>query len=154
MPSRYIIGIDLGTTNCVVAYVDTQTPDGEEPTIQLFPIPQLVSPGNVEERDLLPSFLYVPGTQELPQGSLVLPWADDMPFAVGVFAWTQGAEVPGRLISSAKSWLCHVGVDQTAPILPWGAENKNGELQKMSPLEVSAQYLLLCRMADDAGKAP
>ena len=85
-PSRYIIGIDLGTTNCVVAYVDMQTPDGEEPTIQLFQIPQLVSPGNMGERDLLPSFLYVPGTQELPQGSLVLPWADDMSFAVGIFA--------------------------------------------------------------------
>ena len=156
MSSRYIIGIDLGTTNCVVAYVDTQTPDGEEPTIQLFPIPQLVSPGNVEECDLLPSFLYVPGKQELPEGSLVLPWAADTPFAVGTFARIQGAEVPGRLISSAKSWLCHVGHvedDRTAPILPWGADDKNGELQKMSPLEVSAQYLLHLRQAWNASMA-
>ena len=151
--SRYIIGIDLGTTNCVVAYVDTQTPEGEEPTIQLFPIPQLVSAGNVEEDDLLPSFLYVPGKQELPAGSLVLPWTEDMPFAVGTFARIQGAEVPGRLISSAKSWLCHVGIDRTAPILPWGAEDKNGELQKMSPLEVSAQYLLHIRQAWNASMA-
>ena len=147
MSSRYIIGIDLGTTNCVVAYVDTQPPDGTEPTIQLFSIPQLVSPGNVEECDLLPSFLYVPGKKELPEGSLVLPWADDMPFVVGTFARSQGAAVPGRLISSAKSWLCHVGVDRTAPLLPWGAEDNEAELQKMSPLEVSAQYLLHIRQA-------
>ena len=156
LSSRYIIGIDLGTTNCVVAYVDTQTPDETQATIQLFPIPQLVSPGNVEESDLLPSFLYVPGKQELPEGSLVLPWADDvsdMPFAVGTFARIQGAEVPGRLISSAKSWLCHVGVDRTAPILPWGADDKNGDLQKMSPLEVSAQYLLHIRQAWNASMA-
>lgn len=145
MPSpRYIVGIDLGTTNCVVAYVDTQTPDTENPPIQLFHIPQLVTPGNVEERDLLPSFLYLPTSREFPAGSLNLPWTDDLPFAVGLLARTRGAEVPGRLISSAKSWLCHVGVDRTAPILPWGGGE---DLKKMSPLEVSAQYVSHLRQA-------
>lgn len=142
--SRYIIGIDLGTTNCVVAYVDTHSVDAEHPEIQLFHIPQLVTPGNVEDRDLLPSFLYLPTARDFPAGSLTLPWTDEQPFAVGVLARTRGAEVPGRLISSAKSWLCHVGVDRTAPILPWGGGD---ELKKMSPLEVSAQYLSHIRQA-------
>src|SRR5581483_10764521 len=146
-PSRFIVGIDLGTTNCVVAYVDTQTPDAENPPIQLFHIPQLVTPGNVEERDLLPSFLYLPASREFPAGSLILPWTEDLPFAVGTLARTRGAEVPGRLISSAKSWLCHVGVDRTAPILPWGGGE---DLKKMSPLEVSAQYLSHLRQAWNA----
>ncbi|MBM4257441.1 MAG: Hsp70 family protein [Deltaproteobacteria bacterium] len=145
MPSpRYIVGIDLGTTNCVVAYVDTQTSETDNPPIQLFHVPQLVTPGNVEERDLLPSFLYLPTAREFPAGSLTLPWSDDLPFAVGTLARTRGAEVPGRLISSAKSWLCHVGVDRTAPILPWGGGE---DLKKMSPLEVSAQYLAHLRLA-------
>ena len=145
MPSpRYIVGVDLGTTNCVVAYVDTQTPDNENPPIQLFHIPQLVTPGNVEERDLLPSFLYLPASREFPAGSLNLPWTDELPFVVGMLARTRGAEVPGRLISSAKSWLCHVGVDRTAPVLPWGGGE---DLKKMSPLEVSAEYLSHVRLA-------
>ena len=145
MPSpRYIVGLDLGTTNCVVAYVDTQTPDTDNPPIQLFHIPQLVTPGNVEERDLLPSFLYLPASREFPAGSLNLPWAEELPFAVGMLARTRGAEVPGRLISSAKSWLCHVGVDRTAPILPWGGSD---DVKKMSPLEVSAQFLSHVRSA-------
>ncbi|MGE0826727.1 MAG: Hsp70 family protein [Candidatus Binatia bacterium] len=134
---RYIVGIDLGTTNSVVAYVDTLA-DNEPPKIELFRIPQLVAPGDVEEREGLPSFLYLPASREFPEGSLQLPWADDRSFVVGTLARTRGAEVPGRLIASAKSWLCHVGVDRTAPILPWGGGD---DLEKMSPLEVSAQYL-------------
>ncbi len=141
---RYIIGIDLGTTNCVIAYVDTQATDLERPEIKLFRIPQLVAPGNVEERETLPSFLYLPTGHEFPAGSLTLPWADDLPFAVGALARTRGAEAPARLISSAKSWLCHVGVDRTAPILPWGSGD---DLKKMSPLEVSSQYLVHIRNA-------
>ena len=144
---RYIVGIDLGTTNCVTAYVDTQAPDTEHPVIQLFQTPQLVTPGNVEERDMLPSFLYLPAGREFPAGSLTLPWAEELPFVVGMLARTRGAEVPGRLISSAKSWLCHVGVDLTAPILPWGGGD---DLKKMSPLEVSAQYLVHLRQAWNA----
>lgn len=142
--SRYIVGIDLGTTNCVVAYLDTQTTDVDHPDIQLLRLPQLVTPGNVEEREMLPSFLYLPGASDFPSGSLMLPWADNLPFVVGTLARTRGAEVPGRLIASAKSWLCHVGVDRTAPILPWGGAE---DLQKMSPLEVASHYLLHIRNA-------
>ncbi|MGE0681756.1 MAG: Hsp70 family protein [Candidatus Binatia bacterium] len=142
--SRYIVGIDLGTTNCVVAYIDTQTTDFDHPDIQLLRLPQLVTPGNVEEREMLPSFLYLPSASDFPSGSLILPWADNPPFVVGTLARTRGAEVPGRLISSAKSWLCHVGVDRTAPILPWGGAE---DLKKMSPLEVASHYLLHIRNA-------
>lgn len=142
--SRYIVGIDLGTTNCVVAYVDTHLPETDHPAIQFLSIPQLVAPGDIEGRELLPSFLYLPSPREFPSGSLRLPWAQEVPFVVGVFARTRGAEVPGRLIASAKSWLCHVGVDRTAPLLPWGGAE---DVSKMSPLEVSAQYLLHIRHA-------
>lgn len=142
--ARYIVGIDLGTTNCVVAYADVSSLDLEPPTIQLLPVPQLVAPGNVEERDMLPSFLYLPTSNEFPSGSLTLPWAEDNAVAIGTLARARGAEVPGRLISSAKSWLCHVGVDRTAPILPWGGGD---DLKKMSPLEVSSSYLMHIRQA-------
>ena len=141
---RYIVGIDLGTTNCVVAYIDTHATDLDHPDIQLLRLPQLVSPGNVEEREMLPSFLYLPSASDFPSGSLTLPWDDNLPFAIGTLARTRGAEVPGRLISSAKSWLCHVGVDRTAPILPWGGAE---DLKKMSPLEVASQYLIHIRQA-------
>jgi molecular chaperone DnaK (HSP70) len=137
--TRYIVGIDLGTTNSVVAYVDTESKPQDAPPIQIFPIPQLVNPGVVEERNILPSFLYIPGEHDLPEGALRLPWAEDLPFAVGELAQKRGAEVPMRLVSSAKSWLCHLGVDRTAPILPWGAPE---EVRKMSPLTVSAHYLI------------
>ena len=142
--SRYIVGIDLGTTNSVVAYVDTQD---EELPIRILRIPQLTTPGNVEERTTLPSFLYIPTKQEFPEGSLALPWTDELSFAVGTLARTRGAEVPGRLISSAKSWLCHTGMDRTTPILPWDGGN---EVRKMSPLEVAAQYLAHIRQAWNA----
>lgn len=137
--ARYVVGIDLGTTNCAVAYVDTENSTEEKIDIQLFRIPQLVAPGVVEERDLLPSFLYLPSEHDFPQGSLRLPWAESVPFVIGELAQKRGAEVPGRLISSAKSWLSHIGVDRSAPILPWGAGD---DVKKMSPIAASAQYLL------------
>ena len=141
---RYIVGIDLGTTNCVVAYIDTQTADSDHPDIQLLRLPQLVAPGDVEEREMLPSFLYLPSGSDFPAGSLALPWQEESSCVVGALARARGAEAPGRLIASAKSWLCHVGVDRTAPILPWGGAE---DLKKMSPLEVSSQYLRHIREA-------
>ncbi len=144
--SRYIVGIDLGTTNCVIAYADTENQETDETEIHLLRIPQLVAPGVVEERDLLPSFLYLPPEHELSAGGWRLPWAEEASFVVGEFARDRGGEVPDRLISSAKSWLCHIGVDRTAPILPWGGVE---ELHKMSPLEVSAQYLMHVRNSWD-----
>jgi hypothetical protein len=137
--SRYVIGIDLGTTNSAVAYIDTRKyPAGGAGIIQPFAIPQLIAEHEIAERQGLPSFLYLSPGHELPAGSLHLPWAEDRDFAVGEFARIQGAKVPGRLISSAKSWLCHSGVDRKAPILPWGDV---GQVPKRSPVEASALYL-------------
>ncbi len=138
--SRYLVGIDLGTTNCAVAYIDT----ARSAAVQHFPIPQLVNEATVASLPTLPSFLYLPGTHDLPAGSLALPWDRDRDYAVGLFARTQGARVPGRLVSSAKSWLCHPDVDRSAAILPWGGPP---EMKKLSPVEVSARYLLHIREA-------
>lgn len=137
---RYIIGIDLGTTNSAVAFVDLaeSDPGAPPPPIQIFAIPQLIAPGELGERPVLPSFLYLPGAYELPAGSAALPWAPERSYIVGEFAREQGARVPGRLVASAKSWLAHAGVDRTAPILPWGA---NEEVAKVSPIEASRRYL-------------
>ncbi len=134
--SRFVVGIDLGTTNCAVAYYDTGA--GDSPTLQPLKIPQVVQSGVVEERPLLPSFLYLPGPNEQPAGSLDLPWASKRDYCVGEFARNFGSQVPTRLVASAKSWLCHPGVDRRAPILPWKAP-ENG--RKVSPLEAATYYL-------------
>src|SRR5690349_10265256 len=121
-PSRYVVGIDLGTTNSAAAYVDTeQSPDA----VQTFAVPQLTAPGVVEARETLPSFHYESAAGEFAPGALRLPWSAADPkgtepnFAVGLFARDHGETVPGRLVASAKSWLCHAGVDRTAELLPW-----------------------------------
>lgn len=138
--SRYVVGIDLGTTNCAVAYVDT----AKSLTVHHFPIPQLVKEATVTSLPTLPSFLYLPGAHDLPPGSLALPWDRERGYVVGRLAQLQGARVPGRMITSAKSWLSHSAVDRTAAILPWGALP---EVRKLSPVEVSARYLLHIREA-------
>jgi molecular chaperone DnaK (HSP70) len=107
--SRYIVGIDLGTTNCAVAYVDTKGRERPAADIRLFETPQLVAPGEAAARPMLPSFLYLPGPHDLPPGATRLPWSEDSDRIVGEFARTQGAKVPGHLVASAKSWLCHPG---------------------------------------------
>ncbi|MFH1672562.1 MAG: Hsp70 family protein [Pseudomonadota bacterium] len=137
-PSKYIVGIDLGTTNCAVAYADILGKEGEEPKIRLFRIPQVVAPGTVDERELIPSFSYHPAEGELPEGSLNLPWQDEVNFVAGTFARERGAEVPDRLISSSKSWFSVAGVDPTAPLLPWGAAE---EILHISPIEASSRLL-------------
>jgi hypothetical protein len=135
--SRYIVGIDLGTTNSALAYIDTTAePEAQRPA--LLAIPQVVQTGVVEDRSLLPSFLYLPKPGEVPAGSLKLPWAADRDFAVGEYARKQGTLVETRLVSSAKSWLCHEGVDRKAAILPYRAGDDD---RKMSPVEASKLYL-------------
>ncbi len=135
--SRYIVGIDLGTTNCAVAYVDTRGRERPTAAIQAFAVPQLVAPGETAPRPMLPSCLYLPGGHELPPGAARLPWNDGADTIVGEFARIQGARVPAHLVSSAKSWLCHPGVDREAAILPWGAAV---EARKVSPVEASAAF--------------
>jgi len=89
-------------------------------------------------RPVLPSFTYIPGAHDLPPGSTALPWAPERTYLVGEFAREQGIRVPERLVSSAKSWLSHSGVDRTAPILPWGADEG---IERISPVEASRRYL-------------
>ncbi len=136
--SHYLVGIDLGTTNCAVAYVDTHGKERPAADIRNFPVPQLVAPGETAPRAMLPSFLYLPGQHELPAGAARLPWSEEAEAIVGEFARFQGAKVPSRSVSSAKSWLCHPGIDREADILPWGSPP---EVKKVSPVEASADYL-------------
>ena len=143
--SRYVVGLDLGTTNSAMAYVDTE----ERPRcIHTFAVPQIVAPGQIEARDTLPSFHYQPADGEFPAGSMRLPWQkNNAGFFVGHFARDHGTLVPGRMIASAKSWLCHNGVDRTADLLPWqGAE----DVDRLSPVAVSSRYLQHFREAWDA----
>ncbi|HEX6625502.1 MAG TPA: Hsp70 family protein, partial [Pyrinomonadaceae bacterium] len=146
MDTRYIVGIDLGTTNSALAQFDTAAPE-EEARIAVEPVPQLVNPNEVEERTLLPSFLYVPGEMDFPKGALALPWEREPQVFAGELARKRGAENPVRLVASAKSWLSYAAVNRAAPILPWGAPE---EVRKLSPVEVSAQYLAHLRQAWDA----
>jgi hypothetical protein len=135
---RFAVGIDLGTTNCALSYVDREGSAGEEIVQALLPIPQLTAPGAVEERPVLPSFLYLPHPQEFKDGDLRLPWGDPSGTISGELARGVGAGTPIRLVCSAKSWLCHPEVDSRAPILPAGAPD---EVPKVSPLDATIRYL-------------
>src|SRR4029453_6664152 len=134
MPPRYLVGIDLGTTNSALAYVDTHA--GRD--IHVFEIPQLVAAGQVAPRPTLPAFVYLAREHDVPPGSLDLPWATQRRFCVGSRGRGRGARGPGRRVGSAKSWLCHGGVDRTAAILPWGGGE---DVAKISPVEASARVL-------------
>ena len=135
MPAKYIIGIDLGTTNSALAYAAL---DADKPEVTLLPIPQLVAPATVENRNLLPSFLYLAPKIEAASGAYDLPWATDREFAVGEMARRQSAELPERTVGAAKSWLCHSRVDRHQAILPWGAGD---DVAKVSPVTVARRYL-------------
>src|SRR6266849_2161477 len=138
--SRYVIGIDLGTTNCSLAYSDATAPTErlELPPVTLLPVPQLVNPGELRDESLLPSSLYLPGALDFPEGSLALPWNPQPGYVVGRLAQKRGVENAGRLISSAKSWLSQAGVDRTGAILPWSATEG---VKKLSPVEAARRYL-------------
>ncbi|MBV8675013.1 MAG: Hsp70 family protein, partial [Acidobacteriaceae bacterium] len=143
-PSPYLIGIDLGTTNSVVAYVDTQQTPDPESQIHVFPIPQLASQGEVRTLPALPSFLYFPTKEELATGGVSATWDEDPPMVTGLLAREMGALVPSRQVSSAKSWLSYSGVDRSASILPAQAEPPQ---PMISPVEASARYLMHLRDA-------
>src|SRR5215472_10671400 len=135
--SDLVIGIDLGTSNCAVAYMEPAR--GPDAPVVDVPITQAVRPGEIRPSQLLPSVIYLPHPKELTPGSYGLPWDSTPSHIVGEFARWQGARVPSRLITSAKSWLSHPGVDRTAAILPWGAP---ADIEKMSPVESSSRLLL------------
>jgi molecular chaperone DnaK (HSP70) len=132
MASRFAVGIDLGTTHTALASLDLER-DSQAPTV--LALPQLVARGTLERDALLPSFVYFAHESE---GSLALPWDSDRRFAVGRYARVRGAESPGRVVSSAKSWLCHPTLDRRAPVLPLSAAE---DVEQISPVEASFRYL-------------
>ena len=148
MAAKYIVGIDLGTTNSALAHCNASAAE-EERRIEVRSIPQLVNPNEVAERTLLPSSLYIPGDFDFPKGSLALPWEAEPQFVIGELARKRGAESPNRLVASAKSWLSYAGVDRTAPILPWQAPE---EVPKLSPVEASSQFLQYLRTVWESGE--
>ena len=158
--TRYLVGIDLGTTHTVVAYADTAgLTEGSVPEVLGFDVQQLVAPGEIAARPLLPSLRYHAGAAELTPSDVQLPWhapelGPDVPAAVvGTLARTLGARTPARLVSSAKSWLSHGGVDRTARILPWSsssAASHADDVEKVSPVGASASYLAQVRCSWDA----
>ncbi|MBX3449694.1 MAG: Hsp70 family protein [Planctomycetaceae bacterium] len=133
--SDFVVGIDLGTTNSVVAYAPLA---GDVANVSLLPIPQLVAPSTVESRDSLPSFVTLGTANDRSAGVYDLPWATDRDFAVGELARRQSAELPDRTVTAAKSWLCHSRVDRHQALLPWGAGDEVG---KISPVSATRRYL-------------
>ena len=133
MTAQYVIGIDLGTTNSVLADAPL---DGDAPKFELLKIPQLVDENTIEGRTSLASFCFL--APDGQQGNLDLPWAADREYCVGEFAECQAADAPERTISAAKSWLSHARVDRRAPILPWQVPQG---VEKISPVEAAQRYL-------------
>ena len=144
--SKFSIGIDLGTTHCALSYVDKDASDGEHVVQGVLGVPQLTGPGSIEPLPLLPSFLYLPHDSELAEADRALPWGAQHD-VVGELARARGAATPIRLVSSAKSWLCHPGVDRRSPLLPADAPP---EVQRISPLTASIRYLSHLRAAWDS----
>jgi molecular chaperone DnaK (HSP70) len=136
--AKFIVGIDLGTTNSILAYTEADKEARETPDIHILEISQLIGPGAVAAREMLPSFIYMPGEKDIASDALELPWQRDVKQIVGELARNRGAELPQRLISSSKSWLCHAMVDRNQAILPWGSP---AEVPKLSPVEASAAIL-------------
>src|ERR1043166_5596497 len=137
--AKFSIGIDLGTTNCAMAF---EALDGADSRTQVFAIPQWEKPGTLSESATLPSFLYLPAAHE----AAALGGEGWVP---GRFARKQAAELPGRVVHSAKSWLCHHTVDRSAPFLPWRSDALD-PAQRISPVQASAILLQYLRAAWDA----
>ena len=157
--SKYLIGIDLGTTNTVLAYAPVPKAPGRGrqaalTEIRLFEVEQLIAPGQLAARPLLPSVRYHAAAGEIAPGERQMPWPheedhEQAPVVMGQWARQLGSQVPGRLVSSAKSWLSHTAVDRLAPILPWGAP---AEVAKVSPVQASASGLSGCCASQAARK--
>lgn len=133
--SRYIVGIDLGTTNCVISYIDKTSNNSPK----ILSIPQITAPGTIKNIDELPSYIYIPTNTELESGVFALPWDCAPKYVTGTYAMKHGSLLPNRLISSSKSWLCNQNIDKTKAILPW--QSKEDEISKLSPVE-AATFLL------------
>jgi molecular chaperone DnaK (HSP70) len=142
---RYVVGIDLGTTNSAVSFVDTNSDAWK---IETFTIAQIIAEGQVERLETLPSFYYEALPVERASGATRLPWFKDAPAGtVGVYARDHGRTLPGRMIESAKSWLCHSGVDRRAALLPWHGA---ADVERLSPVDATARYIRHMKDAWDA----
>jgi len=137
-PPHFFVGIDLGTTHCVLSYAEANDDEDAEFSQQVMAIPQLTSLGMVEDKYQLPSFLYQAHEAEISEGSTALPWTNKADYLVGEVARNMGSKTPIRLVSSAKSWLCHTGIDCKAPILPADAPE---EIERVSPFQATTAYL-------------
>jgi molecular chaperone DnaK (HSP70) len=145
---QYVIGIDLGTTNSAVSYVDLSAlkdagSKGKKPfekknLVKVFNIPQLTGHGEFTKNSVLPSFLYIPGKYDISEQVLKHPWKKRQDLFAGSFARDHGSKIPSRLVSSAKSWLCNPRADRRAKILPWGSEG----FERVSPVTATSEYLL------------
>ncbi|WDP88900.1 MAG: hsp70 family protein [Desulfobacter sp.] len=150
---QYVIGIDLGTTNSAVSYVDvaalkktieeTKAAPDKDKVVKVFNVPQLTGHGEFTKIPVLPSFLYIPGEYDISKEVLRHPWKKREDLFAGSFARDHGSKIPSRLVSSAKSWLCNPLADRRAKILPWGSDG----VEKVSPVTATAEYLLHIRSA-------
>ncbi|MEM7354349.1 MAG: Hsp70 family protein, partial [Acidobacteriota bacterium] len=144
MSARYAIGIDLGTTQSVIAYSDLTA---DSPSLELLAVPQLLAASTVGERSALPSFLYLATDSEASSGSYDLPWLHRPAYGVGEWARQRSAEAPTRTVVAAKSWLGHSRVDRHQPILPWQAPEG---VPQISPVSAQQRYLEHLRAAWNA----
>ncbi len=145
--ARFSVGIDLGTTHCVLSYLDLANISDDpthKPELLTMPIPQLSQPGLIEEKPQLPSFIYMAHESELNQADIALPWNAKPSVIAGSIARELGSKTPIRLVASAKSWLCHGGVDRHAAFLPAGSPE---EVTKISPVTATFEYLDYLRAA-------
>lgn len=137
--AKFLVGIDLGTTNCTLSYSLLQEEGSKEDVrIQQFLIPQVTKAGLQEDMPSLPSFIYFPLEEELKSKITEVSWNPSSSLCVGSFAQSRGAELPSRLIASTKSWLCHVGIDRREASLPLLAED---DIKKSSPLDACVEIL-------------
>jgi len=137
MSARYSVGIDLGTTHSVLSYLDLQD-TSDQPALTVLPIPQLTTPGAIEDSPQLASFLYLPHGAELAEGATALPWTAKADHLVGEIARNLGSKTPIRLVASAKSWLCHAGIDCKQASLPSEAPE---DIVRISPFAATQAYL-------------
>ena len=150
---KFVVGIDLGTTNCAVSYInvaalmdrqgDSKIPAEKRDLVKVFHIPQLTGHGEFTKQSVLPSFLYIPGEFDISKEVLKHPWKKREDLFAGRFARDHGSKIPSRLVSSAKSWLCNSKADRRAKILPWGENSKN----KVSPVLATSEYLIHIKLA-------
>jgi hypothetical protein len=134
--ARFSVGIDLGTTHCVLSYVDLADTSDDKIILEVMPIPQLIEPGIVEDKMQLPSFVYLAHEAEISGGDKALPWTTEPEFLVGEIARNMGGKTPIRLVASAKSWLCHAGVDCKSAILPADSPDEIERFHRFKPLSL------------------